>query len=155
MAVVAAVFVTLGFDYVFRMERPLRVGLMLAAAAALAWIVARQLAIPLCRRMDERSLALLVESRFSLQDRLISTVDFSSAAGQRPEASPEMLDRLAQEAAAAARPLDFHTVLERHRLRRVAMICASCIMLLTGFTVWQQPLMALWFQRNVQFSEVD
>jgi len=80
LALVAAVFVTLGFDYALRLDRTLRgviVGLSLAGVAAVAW---RQLVAPLRVPMNTAQLALLVERQYEqFGGRLISAVQFDRA----------------------------------------------------------------------------
>ena len=151
VAVVATVFVTLGFDYYFRLNRDLRWVLMEASLIGVAWVVWRQLIRPLVVPMGQADLALLVERRYGqLGDRLVSAVEFSQADdADLSLASGAMIDRMAEQANEMARPLNFGEVVERGYMWRAVGAAAAAAMLLGGFAVWKSDVMALWFQRNV------
>ncbi len=157
VALVATVFATLAFDYVFRTDRLLRGLVMAVSLGAVGLVVWRSLVSPLRVPMDPSALALLLEKHYpTLDDRLVSVVQFSQRPPEQAEnASPAMLSRLAAETNQLAGELDFSAVVERRRLRQLGMIAACALGLLIGFTVWQQPVMAMWFQRNVAFADVD
>jgi hypothetical protein len=157
ISLVALVFVTLGFDYLLRADRPLRAVVMVVAVGGVAFVVWRQLIVPMRVPMDAAALTLLVERRWGqLGDRLISALQFTD----RPDVieagmSEAMILRVADEANALAKPLNFKELVERRSLRRLAAIAVCTAALLAGFTVWQTDVMKLWFQRNVAFAEVD
>lgn len=157
VAIVALVFITLAFDYCFRTDRVLRGLVMAVAASAVGYIVWRLLLSPLRVPMDLTALSLLVEKQYSqMGDRLISVVQFSQRPPEQVEnASPAMLRRLAEEANEIARAVDFGTVVERRRLRQLGLLAGAAVIVLGLFTVWQQPVMAMWFQRNIAFADVD
>ncbi|HUS47905.1 MAG TPA: hypothetical protein VM098_07290 [Phycisphaerae bacterium] len=156
MALVAAVFVTLGFDRLLRLDdRVQRAVIVTASLAAVVYVVWRELLAPLLVPMGLESLALLVERRYrQLGDRLVSAIQFSLAPAAEG-LSRAMIQRTAAEADAMAGPLDYREVVERRRLLQVAIISACALGLLAGFSVWQHDMMRLWFRRNVMFADVS
>ena len=156
-ATVGLVFVTLAFDYSLRLDRTLRAIIMGAAAAGVGWVAWREVVRPLRVPMGPAALALLVETRFGqLGDRLISAIQFAGAGSVEPLGmSDQMVAAMTQEANQIAESLDFRAIVEWARFRRVARMALSAAMLLGAFTVWQLPVMKLWFQRNVAFGQVD
>ncbi len=158
MAVVAAVFVSLAFDYLLRLNDALQRGIVLGGLlAGVLWTVWRELFRPMLVRMSEADLALLVERHYGqLEDRLVGAIEFARAGGEVPEGtSRAMVARMAQEAEAIAAPLDFTRLVERRRLGRVLLIAACTLALLAGFALWQRDLMDLWFRRNVLLADAD
>jgi hypothetical protein len=153
----AAVLATLGLDYAFHFERGLRIGLTAAAAAVLLYIVWREMVRPLLVPMDIPGMALLVEKRFGkLGDRLITAVEFSARPPRQWEGvSSAMIEMAGAQANEMAQALDFRQVVERPRMKRVAMMAMSAVMLIAGFSLWQQSVMGMWFERNLAFSDVD
>ena len=151
VALVGLVFVTLGFDYYLRLDRPQRGLIMGLCLIGLVWVLWRELIRPMLVPMGEEDLALLVEDRYDeLGDRLISAVQFSQP-GRDDEAtaSRAMIDVMARQANETAATLDFERIVERNNMWRAAGAAACAAMLLGGFTFWKQDVMALWFQRNV------
>jgi len=157
VGLVGLVFVTLGFDYLLRLERPLRGLIMGAAVIAVLWILWRELIRPLCVPMDSAGLALLVEKRFGqLGDRLISAIQFTDRGSvESLGMSDAMVAAMAVEANRIADSLNFREVVERRTLRRTGLAALCAALVLGGFTAWQLPIMELWFQRNVAFAAVD
>lgn len=155
LALVAAVFVTLGFDYVLRLERPLRAAIAAAAMIGAGAVLWRQVLLPLRVPMDAAALALLVERRFGqLGDRLVSAIQFEGRDCAALGVSPAMVARMAQEANALAGPLPFGQVVERRLLRRAWALAACALGLLLGFGFWQTDVLGRWFLRNVLFREI-
>ncbi len=157
VTVVALVFATLAFDYVLRLERPLRAVLMSLAGAAVLVVLWRHVLSPMRVRMDTADLALLVERRHrELDDRLISALDFARMSDATARGMSEaMIRRSAEQANEMAGPLDFSNLVEKRGLRRVVLTALSCVMLLVGFAFWQKEIMRVWFERNVAFAHTD
>ncbi|MCE5325681.1 MAG: DUF4175 domain-containing protein [Planctomycetaceae bacterium] len=156
LAAVAAVFVTMGVDFLLRPpERPLRAVFMLMALAGVGVVGWRRLVAPLRVPMSTEDLALLIErSHAQLGDRLISAVQFA-ASGVAPGASAEMVQVVAAQAHAMAARIDFAPVVERANLRRVGTAAAAAAALLLGFAFWNGDALSRWFQRNVLLADVD
>ncbi len=154
IAVVAAVFVTLAFDYTLHLERPLRVVMMAAVLGALGWIVWRQLFVPLSVSMPTDELALLVERRHqSLGDRLISAIQFSR--GASPAESPEMIRQVMIEAEEMAQPLDLSDIVEHRRMWKMGGLSLLTLLILGAFSTLCSGTISMWAQRNLKFAEVD
>ncbi len=154
-ALVALVFVTLAFDYLLRLERPLRALIMVLAVAGVLAVVWRHLVVPLRVPMGAAALALLVERRFrQLGDRLISAIQFSqSADAEAMGISAAMIARTAAEANDLAEPLRFNEVVERRGIFRTWSVAGCALGLLVGFGIWQPDILGRWFSRNVLFAE--
>ena len=157
LALVALVFVTMGLDYLFRLERELRGIIMALAVAGVGAVVWRQLIRPLRVPMDISELAVLVERRFrQLGDRLVSAVDFSRRSDTEAVGlSATMVRRMADEAQALSLPLRFQDVVERRGIFRTWSLAGCALGLLLGFGIWQSDLLGRWFQRNVLFADVS
>ncbi|MCE5277286.1 MAG: hypothetical protein ABFD92_02900 [Planctomycetaceae bacterium] len=156
LAVVAAVFVTMGVDFLLRPpERPLRAVFMLAALAGVGVVGWRRLIAPLRVPMSAEDLALLIERGHpQLCDRLISAVQFA-ACGAAPGASEDMVRIVIDQAHAMSAKIDFAPVVERANLRRVGAIAGAAAALLLGFALWNGDALSRWFQRNVLLADVD
>lgn len=156
VALVGAVFVTLGIDLTLRLKRTYRIVMACTAMGAIMWTVWREILAPLLAPMGAEDLALLVERRHKqLGDRLISALQFVRSGGAAPNESPAMVDATVRQANALAAPLDLGGIVERNDLKRVGAIAACTIVLLTGFSIWQSRLMWPWLQRNIAFADVD
>lgn len=155
VALVALVVVTFTFDYLLRLDQvELRLVIMSAAMVGVLYIAWRYLLSPLTVPMDSDNLALLIENHYGqLDDRLISALQFSDrqdliAAGM----SPQLIEKVRQEADEMAQPLNFSAVVERKRMWVTLCLALVLVMLLGGFGAWRSDLMAIWFKRNVLFS---
>jgi len=154
-AVVALVLVTLAFDYLLHLNRYQRGIVMLLAVSGLVWIVWRELIAPLCVRLGEEDLALLIESRHhGLADRLISAIQFERRPAAGEGLSGAMVRRMAAEANEMAGVMDVRGIVERRGLLRSAGLAACAIALLAGFALWRGDLLKLWLARNVAFADV-
>lgn len=156
VALVALVFGTLAFDYLLRLERPLRAAIMAVAVASVAWVIWRSLIQPLRVPMAAKDLALLVESRFDvLGDRLVSAVLFSGKTEAEVfGASRAMIAHVAGEANRLARPLPFGQVVERRGIFRSWSVAGCALGLLLGFGILQGDLLSRWFNRNILLADV-
>ncbi len=156
VSLVTLVFGTMAFDYLLRLERPLRVVIMALALAGVAWVLWRNLLAPLRVHMGMADLAMLVESRFGqLGDRLISAVLFSGRSqAENIGASEAMIAHMAAEANAIARPLPFGQIVERRGIFRSWSVACCALGLLLGFGILQGDLLNRWFWRNVLLADV-
>ncbi len=154
LALVALVFVTLGFDYLLRLDRAQRAIVMLLALGGVGCVLWRELLAPMFAPMRSDDLALLVERRHGeLGDRLISALQFARTAENLRGQSPAMVRRVADEANRLAEQVDVAPLVERRLLVRRVAIAAWALALLAGFTVWRSDVMGLWLARNVAFAD--
>jgi len=156
LVLVVVVFVTLGLDYFFRLERPLRGLVMSLAGLGVLVVVWRELIRPLSVRMDSPDLALLVEKRFGqLGDRLIGAIQFSRRGDYEEHGiSGAMVARMAAEANAMAASLRFTDVVAHRGMVRTWAAAACAAAVLGGFGLWQSDVLGRWFMRNVLFAEI-
>ena len=154
LALGAMVLATFALDYLLRLDDVLlRVVIMVAAWAGILYVAWRHLLAPMLVPMSTDSLALLVERRYGqLSDRLISALQFSARKDHGALTSQAMIDRVGQEANAMAATLDFSTVVEKSRLRRVLMAAILLTALVGSLATWQSQLFSIWFQRNILFA---
>ncbi|MBT3200232.1 MAG: hypothetical protein HN350_09970 [Phycisphaerales bacterium] len=155
MALVALVFVTLGFDFFLHLSLPRRVGVMSVGLLGVLWVVWCQLIAPLIAPMDNEQLALLVEDRYDeLSDSLISALQFSrSDAPETPGQSAVMVEKVIAQAGQTAEHLDFQKVVERKRLIRRISLAGCAVAMLACFSVLQAGIMNRWWERNVLFAD--
>lgn len=157
LALVALVFVTLGFDYMLKLDRLLRAALMILCLGGVGYILWRQMIAPMGVGMDEDNLALLVERHWKqLGDRLISALQFDRAGEAPPGTSPAMIEYMTRQANEMTGTLSFGEIVERRLMKRIMMISLAAVLTLGAFTAWtwKYNTMALWFQRNVLLADV-
>ncbi|MCY2930228.1 MAG: hypothetical protein NTV86_12175 [Planctomycetota bacterium] len=153
LVLVAGALATLALDWSLSLERPARIVLVALWAAGLAVTLWRRLVGPLTAPMTTRDLALLVEDRHrQIGDRLISAVQFDSTGHHGPE-SPALVARVIAQTNEMVAGLDVADIVERRFGRRLVLAAACAIGLLAGLCLWQGPLMACWFQRNLLLGE--
>jgi len=121
------------------------------SAAGVAFVVWRQFLRRLLVPLQNDDLALLVERQYAhLNDRLISALQFSAERRRADRAgSPAMIAIVAEQANAAAAPLDFLAPLNaRPLLRRAAMALAAAAHV-AALWVLDADTMNRWFRRNI------
>ncbi len=150
VALIAAVFITLGLDYFLRLPRGLRAVFSLASLAVALYVLGRYTIVPLLVPLDSENLALLVERRYGqFKDRLISAIQFSRMPMESTFASQAMINHMAAEANELAERIDFKGVVERRAMLHAMGISGLGVVILAVFTLWQPGIMALWWDRNV------
>ena len=157
LTLVALIAVSLTMDYLLRLDRPLRIGLLCVCVAVGGWALWRAMLAPLCVKLTTLDLAQLVERHYpALQDRLVSALQFRDrqtvlAAGY----SGAMMDCVVEQADELTESLNFRSVVETRRLRNVALGALGALLLFGGFSFAKAYIMGIWFQRNVLLAEVD
>ncbi|MFP4052929.1 MAG: hypothetical protein ACLFV7_03595 [Phycisphaerae bacterium] len=152
---VSLMFASLVLDYLFRLDRPLRVALTASALVVLGYVLWRQLIAPMLVGMDTESLALLAEQKYpQLGDRLISALQFSRTE-QAGGWSQAMVDRMAEQANEIARPLDLRQIIEKRLMMRTLGGAGLAAVVAVLFVLLAPNTAGLWFQRNVLFAQVD
>ncbi|MBI4580209.1 MAG: hypothetical protein HY718_10935 [Planctomycetes bacterium] len=152
-ATLMAIMVTLGVDYVVRLDRDMRMAQLTSLLAALAaltwWRIWRPLRVP----VSVEHLAVLVERRFSqLSSVLVSAVEFAGRPGAA--GSREMKEAVIREATAQTADLPFDAILAHDRARRGAGITLACAAVIVLLSVAARDTMGLWLQRNVLLQNV-
>ncbi|MEN6459616.1 MAG: hypothetical protein ABFC63_11885 [Thermoguttaceae bacterium] len=130
-AIVLIAATTLGtLDWLFRFEdRGLRGMASVGLLALWAWAICRYVIAPLRTGLRVEDLARSVQRRFpSLDDRLLTAIEFLRTADDDPVAGSAALRRaVVARATAEAEPLDFLKAVEwRPTLRAAALMCVTC-----------------------------
>ncbi len=163
LALVAAIFLTLGIDYTLHMDRAQRGLIVLLALVGIAYVAWRFLLRPLRVPMDAEELALVMEKHYAgLGDRLISTLQFAAARLSSPKsggrsiqgASEVLIRKVADQTGELMENLDPRGPVESRRTRKLMSMPAAALIILALYSVCYSQVMGLWFQRNVLFSDV-
>ncbi len=165
IAVGVAVVATFFFDYgLYRLthqhptagQRLLAIALALSGVAVVAW---RDLLPALRLRLDERSLAHIVERGHpELTDRLLSALHFSRAAarpGHPAGESAAMVQRLIEEAASQTRPLNFQDVVRSAPAMKPAAVLGVIVLVLGMLALANEGLARSWWQRQALLADVS
>ncbi len=152
LALGAFIGVTFLADWSLGLPLAVRLILLAAGAGALIWIAVRRLVAPLGARISDDDLAVLVERSYpELNDRLISAIQLART--PTPDASPELVAALVQEAEQASGTLDFSRVVVRRNVGRIAG-WAACLILLAGAGAAAFPLYASIYVKRLFGGEV-
>lgn len=156
--VLAAVLITLAIDRTARLSWDMRLAQLVSLGLILLLTGWRLLISPLRIPVTPESLAMLVERRNpSLQDRLVSAVEFFHA-HHRPAEGSKPLDPLRRAVIeqGAALTMSTHTeVLNHRRARRRGGIVLACLAAVTALVALVPETMGLWFERNVLLQRVE
>lgn len=122
----------------------------LCAVGVVAW---KRLLRSVFRSFADEDLAVLVEKGHpQLQDRLISALQFSHESAAGAGESPALVDKVIEEAGAAARSVNFLSVLRMEPVRS-ALLAAAALALLTGGCAFLAGRTATaWAERNLLFD---
>lgn len=152
-AAVGWVFVSLLVDYLFHMDVPQRVIMLLILLAVLGYIAYRRLLHPLGRRLSADDLAMQVERCYpQLGDGLISALQLSKVDPKLTGASPELINAAIDHGAALAEPLDFNAALNKKLRTRNLNIGGAAVVAFVLAWVGMSGTMTLWAQRNLLLS---
>ncbi len=127
----------------------------LLSAAGVGYVLWRQLLWRVSVPLRDDDLALLVERHYhQLGDRLISALQFSTGRGRgRTGASPSMIAIVADQANAAAAPLDFLAPLNARPLWRRVGMAAAATAVIAGLWLLDADTMNRWFRRNILLAD--
>ncbi|MBX3743189.1 MAG: hypothetical protein KF712_19545 [Akkermansiaceae bacterium] len=116
------------------------------AALVLLWFF---VLVPLCRRLDRRKAALLVERTLpDFRTSLISAVEFSERGSDFPSGSRPLVEKLLADVSHEAEKGDIaRGVVKTRRLKRIATICVAVLLAAAGCFAWGLPLSPLLVQR--------
>ena len=156
VALVAAVFFSFAIDRKLELEQRLqRILITLAALGGVGYVVWRYLLRPLRVPMTLDELALVLERHYpKLDDRLISTLDFSFQDMAGVGASEALIRRVAEQANSLAEGLDSRApVRGRETWIRLA-VATGAVAILVTFSAVRARDMGPWFMRNVLFQNV-
>ena len=155
LALVAAIFLTLGIDYTLHMDRAQRGLIVLLALSGIAYVAWRFGLRPLRVPMDAEELALVMEKHYAgLGDRLISTLQFAAGGRSSQGASEVLIRKVADQAGELMENLDPRGPVEFSKTRKLISVSVVALIILVSYSVCYSQVMGLWFQRNVLFSDV-
>jgi len=120
--------VALLVDVLYRPRPPVRVGIFALAAAALAYLLARNVVAPLLRRIADPQLALYVEEhdpRF--EGALVSAAEFRDSQFLSTQEAG-LLEAIIASAAARAERLDLRRVVDLGRFRKYGIAAAAALL---------------------------
>jgi len=150
MAVLVA-GVDLLLDWYFRMEGPLRAGLLVVMIVPLLIFGYRWLVRPLAQSLDDDTLCQRVEAQHEeLGQSLISAVQFSRIRDVEPlGVSPSMVAATIAHGRASAGGLDFGDVLNDVAFRRNVFLGIAALVAVACAVTALPESMSIWFNRNI------
>ena len=137
-----------------------RISVVVSCAGITLAAVYQYIVRPLGVKLDDDSLALLVEKRHpDFKDRLISAVQLARQLGSANATlftSSDLVQRVIDDANAAADPRDFTSVLRRTQLKRLLLAGIACTALAAAYSAFQPQLVRIFAARMVHpFSSVE
>ena len=125
-------------DWFLNLPWTVRLIFLMGDLALLAWIIYRFLGIPLARRLNSESAALLIErSQPQFRSGLISSVQLTAGGRGCLQGSPELVSRLTGKVAAKIGTVDMaRQVVRTDRLRRLFKYLVLCLLLSIGAAFW-------------------
>ena len=143
-------------DRVFKLEVAARAVLLLAALAAVAYVVWRFILRRIRALPGEDPLAIAVERRFpDLRDRLISAIQLSRESNpERYGMSPQLIADAISEVIEPVKNVRFRDVLATGRVAKAVALGVLAIALLAGGAAADPESAGIWFRRNVLLQSV-
>jgi hypothetical protein len=121
-----------------------------ACAAGILVVAWKRLLRTVFRNYPDEDLAILVEKGHpSLQDRLISALQFSRTNAAEVGESPELVEKVLEEANAAARSVSFSSVLRMDPVRSALLAAALLAAFTGGAALLAKRVAAPWAERNL------
>lgn len=153
-ATIGLAIVDLVIDYLFRMDQPQRLVMLVLMIAAIVWLVYRQLIVPLSQVPSDDALCLRVEaSNKQLGESLISALQLSRMPEERQHGmSPLLVRQTIQMGTTRAAELDFSNVLDDRAFRLHGILLVIAIALWSGITFGfavPDSVMQIWAKRNL------
>ncbi len=155
VSLVAGVFLSFVIDRTLDMDRAQRGVIVAAVLAGVGYVLWRFLVRPLVAPIDVENMALVLERCYpQLQDRLISTLEFSVADVASTGASEALIGKVAEQADALNRGLKVTSAVGVWGSWTRVGIAAGAVVILLAFSAVRAEEMARWFRRNILFEDV-
>ena len=155
IAAVTAVFFSFVVDRQLDMSLSQRVLIMTIVLAAVGYVAWRFVLRPLRVPMNSTELALVLEKHYpELNDRLISTLEFSGADVAEVGASEALVRKVAEQANALADGLDPRAPVESRETTKRLCVALGAMVILAVFSYVKADVMVPWFMRNILFRNV-
>lgn len=154
VAAVALFWVLLTIDWVFEPTIGVRQGMLLAAGGVLALVALRWLVLPATRRLQDRSLAVLVERRFGgFNNSLITSVEMAGRYQGDDEYGKEMFAHTMREATARVEGLSLGRVLHSAPLTVALALCGALLISIALFAAVASGSLLFGLQRLALLSD--
>lgn len=144
-------------DWQFELDVAQRIGVLCIVTVAFGMIAYRFLIKPSFSKLSDDALCLQVEQHNKhLGESLISAMQLARATGPEIQyASPAMVAATVQQGVSASKEIRFEKILDQRRFFSNSILLAiSASALIGAFAlVLTNPLMRIWFQRNVLLQE--
>ena len=150
----ASFWLSLAMDWCFEPPAALRVAVLLVVALLLAWVGYRFILRRIFVRLADRSLALVLERRFSqFRDSLVTAVELSQTPADTAGFDPEMLARTQQQALAGAAELPLGRVFDLGLLVRRGLLALVLLAAVIGFGLAESTALGIWARRSLMLSD--
>ena len=141
-------------DWLLRFELPMRLALLAAALAAVAYVAVRRLIRPQLLRLDDLELAFVLDRRQpGVGQRVAGVLQLPELLRDRPLASPAMVRAAVAEQAEELDRTDLLASFNRASRRREAAALGLSLALAVGFFVLWPDAGGLWARRWLLGSE--
>lgn len=148
----AAFWLSLIIDRLLEPPWPVRIAMLAAAGAILAWLVATKLMGRLTAPLDDAQLALLVErSHPQFRDSLSTAVELSR--GPRDDVNDALLARTAAAAASRLEAIDPASIFRKRSLSGLAVASTLAAASIAGLMIGQPQAAGLWARRMVWLTD--
>jgi hypothetical protein len=154
IVVAAAFWVSLALDWLFELPTALRLLVLVATGAALAYVIYRVLIARLTVRLADRNLAVLVERRFgNFRDSLLTAVELSESPDHAAEFNSEMLAHTRRAALEQVEQVDLTRLFNVAPLVRRISLALALVGAAVVFAVAAPEALGVWARRNVLLSD--
>lgn len=148
----AAFWLSLIIDRLLEPPWPVRIAMLAAAGAILAWLVATKLMGRLTAPLDDAQLALLVERSYpQFHDSLSTAVELSR--GPRDNINDALLARTAASAASRLEAIDPAAIFRKRSLSGLAVAATLAAASIAGLMIGQPDAAGLWARRMVWLTD--
>lgn len=132
-------------DWCCEPPREVRAGLLIAAAAGAAWLVATKIGGRLAAPLDDIALALAVERTHpEFRDGLSTAIEMEAAGG---DVDPKLLARTAADAAALVGGIRSARLFRRKSLLQLVLAATASLATLAAVAAWQPDVAGRWVER--------
>jgi len=139
---------SLGFDWVFEPPAALRAGVLALAAGGLAYVLFRYIYRRAFVHLADRSLAVLLERRFSnFHDSLLTSVELAELPDHARQFNSAMLQHTHAEAVAGVARLPLGKVFNSWPLARRILMALLCTVSVVLFGIWAGDAFGVWTRR--------
>ncbi len=144
---------TLAFDWLFEPPWQFRAVMLAAAAAALLYVVYRQIARRAFYRLDDSSLALVLERRYpEYRDSLLTTVEIDRHPSHASSFNRDMVDFTRRQAVVRSKDVRLGEVFRLGPLVRTLSLAIVLVVSVLTFAVAAHAAYHTWYQRVVMLN---